>query len=362
MIPSMSDENICSAEVVLPCTDLGEALALFARLGFRLESIFPADDPAIAVIGGHGLRLRLVRGAAAGAGASPTVRLECRDPDAIAGGERELVVPGGARIELVRARQGFELPPLAPSYTVARAADAASWRTGRTGMQYRDLIPDRQGGRFIASHIRVPNGGPVPDYVHFHELRFQVIYCHRGWVRALYEGQGEAFVMEAGDCVLQPPRIRHRVLECSAGFEVIELGSPAYHETRADHDLELPSSAPPRANGGQRFVHHRAAAASWGPAPYAGWLARDLEIDAATGGLASARVLRPASPDARVAATHTGELLWGCVLRGAATLDGEHRLEETDAFAIPPDRPFELAASTADLEWMLVTVPAATSP
>jgi hypothetical protein len=35
--------------------------------------------------------------------------------------------------------------------------------------------------------------------------------------------------------VLQPPEIRHRVLESSPGLEVIEIGCPAVHETIADH-------------------------------------------------------------------------------------------------------------------------------
>jgi mannose-6-phosphate isomerase-like protein (cupin superfamily) len=342
------------AAVVVPCPDLDAALAQLEPLGFRLESIFPADEPAVAVVSGHGVRLRLERGAAA---PPPVVRLACRDPAALPGGARELALPGGARIELVGEGAGLELPPLAASYAVARAGRAGAWHTGRAGMQYRDLIPDRQGGRFIASHIRIPDGGPVPDYVHYHVIRFQLIYCHRGWVRVVYEDQGEPFVMEPGDCVLQPPRIRHRVLEASPGLEVIELGSPARHETRADHELALPSGERERAHDGQRFVRHRAAAARWEPDAHTGWLARDLGIAAATAGLLGARVLRPAEAGARLADRHAGELLWGCVLRGAATLDGEHRLEAADAFTVPAGRPFELADATADLEWLLVMVP-----
>ena len=38
-----------------------------------------------------------------------------------------------------------------------------AWGVGRAGMRYRDLIPDRLGGAFIASHIRILEGGPVPD-------------------------------------------------------------------------------------------------------------------------------------------------------------------------------------------------------
>ncbi len=355
----VASSNVRGAEVVVPCADLDAALARLGSLGFRLESIFPADEPAVAVIAGHGVRLRLERGAASPA---PVVRLTCREPAALAGGARELVLPGGARIELACEDAGLELPPLAPSYTVSRAGGAGAWHTGRAGMQYRDLIPDRQGGRFIASHIRVPEGGPVPDYVHHHAIRLQLIYCHRGWVRVVYEDRGEPFVMQPGDCVLQPPGIRHRVLECAAGLEVIELSSPARHETRADHELALPSGVREREHGGQRFVGHRARAARGEPGARAGWLARDLGISAATAGLASARVLRPAEAGARLAADHAGELLWGCVLRGAATLDGAHRLEEADAFTVPPGRPFELAGATTDLEWLLVTVPGGPSP
>ena len=38
-------------------------------------------------------------------------------------------------------------------------------------MLYRDLIPDRLGGSaIVASHIRIPEGGPVGDSVHYHKV------------------------------------------------------------------------------------------------------------------------------------------------------------------------------------------------
>ena len=120
------------------------------------------------------------------------------------------------------------------------------WKVGRAGMRYRDLIPSRLGGRYIASHIHIPTGGEVPDYVHFHKVKFQTIFCYKGWVRVVYEGQGESFVMQAGDCVLQPPQIRHRVLESSNDLQVIEIGSPAIHQTIADLVLTLPTVSFPR--------------------------------------------------------------------------------------------------------------------
>jgi len=140
-------------------------------------------------------------------------------------------------------------------------------------MQYRDLIPDRQGGQFIASHIRIPQGGPVGDNVHHHDIRLQLIYCYRGWVRLVYEDQGDPFVMHAGDCILQPPHSCHRVLKSSDGLEVIELGSLAEHMTYLDHDMTLPTGRerPARDFNGPRFMFHQAATAPWQGDPENDW-------------------------------------------------------------------------------------------
>src|SRR5258706_4124560 len=60
----MSAPNVRAAEVVLPCEALDVTQAFFAeRLGFRVDVVFPADDRRLAVMSGHGVRIRLVRGA-----------------------------------------------------------------------------------------------------------------------------------------------------------------------------------------------------------------------------------------------------------------------------------------------------------
>ena len=55
------------------------------------------------------------------------------------------------------------------------------------------------------------------------QVRFQMIFCVAGWVRVVYEQQGDPFVLHPGDMVIQPPTIRHRVLASSDGLEVVEL-------------------------------------------------------------------------------------------------------------------------------------------
>jgi quercetin dioxygenase-like cupin family protein len=338
-------------EIQLRCDELAPALDVFVgELGFRIETIFPADAPQVASLSGHGLRLRL----APGVGDPGVLRL--------AGTPRVLTAPNGTRIEFVDPDPPIEVPPLKPQFIVTRRGDGPDAGAGRAGMLYRDLIPGRLGGRFIASHIAIPEGGPVADWTHFHKIRFQMIFCRRGWARLVYEDQGPPFPMQAGDCVLQPPRIRHRVLEASSGFEVVEIGCPALHETLADHamDLPTPALAPDRDFGGQRFLHAVAAETPWTPHGDTGFEARETGMAAATAGLADARVIRPAAATGFKATPHDGELFFGFVLEGAVTLEhtGAHPLEAADAFVIPAGEPWGLNGASPDLELLEVVLPA----
>ena len=328
-----------TAEIVLPGDDLHATLAYFEELGFRVDAISPADDPVTAVVSGHGLRIRFVRGASGDPG---VIR--------VAGVAAEtLVAPNGTRIERVAADPPIAMPALDAKLSIARAG--GDWHVGRAGMRYRDLVPGRYGGRYIASHIQIRDGGPVPDYVHFHKIRFQLIYCYRCWVRVVYEDAGPPFVMEPGDCVLQPPEIRHRVLESSPGLEVVEISCPGSHDTFADHELALPTPGiRERTYGGQRFVRHVARDAMWTDG------VRDLGIAAATGGLATARVIRRA---ARRDAVHAGEIAVMFVLAGDVSFAhaGETvRLARADTVAVPASLPYSLVDPSDDLELLEVTV------
>lgn len=357
--------HIRAAQVLVPCHDLAADLAFFTeRLGFRVNLIFPADSPQVAVVSGHGIALRLE---AASAQTSPiALRLLCDRAMLPAGSPDVLTAPGGTRIELVEARPAVAIPEGSQEFVLTRFGESEAgdgWGVGRAGMQYRDLIPSRLGGRFIASHIRIPEGGPVPDYVHFHRIRFQMIYCKAGWARLVYEDQGAPFLFQAGDCVLQPPEIRHRVLEASAGLEVIEIGCPALHETFADHAMSLPTPhlLPARDFGGQLFVRHVAAEAQWLPWRGAGFEMRDTGIEAATAGLASARVVRPRGSAEVKFGAHGGEFLFLFVLAGEMGLDvdqfGRHRLTANDSCVVPAGVSYALQAEPG-AEILEVTLPA----
>ncbi len=355
------DTSIALAEVVLPAADLQANIDFFIQqLGFRLDSIMPADNPRLAQLSGHGLQLRLDSNFS---GSPGTLRIGTEDSDT----DTSLMAPNGTRIEFEPARLPLVIPELQPALAIQPMTDDPGvWQTGRAGMHYRDLIPDRQGGRFIASHIRIPEGGPVPDNVHYHAIRFQMIYCYRGWVRLVYEGQGEPFIMTAGDCVLQPPLIRHRVLEACDGLEVIEIGSPAEHITGLDHSMKLPGIHYPPGHdfSGQRYHMYRAAAAVWQADHSTGLLSSSFGLADATSGLAEARILR-ATDSLRPAAnwlTHEQELAFWFVLDGSLELQLPHlpvtELSAGDALVIPAGMPYLFKRYSADLQLLETSLPA----
>jgi len=304
------------SEREIACEDLNLAIADLKRQGFRLDLIYPADQPQSAVL----------------SKADETVRLS---------------VPGAPSLPR-------SLPRFEPEFVLTHAGETGG--EGRAGMLYRDLIPSRLGGRYIASHITIPEGGAISDWVHYHRIAFQMIYVRRGWVRAVYQDAGEPFVMREGDLVIQPPEIRHRVLESSDGLEVVEVSAPAVHATYADHELELPNgSNPGRIYGGQRFLRHVAADAPWTSADEG--LAQQTDVLAATSGLAQVRTLRPRSGEAMSFGGQHGELVFGFVLDGSAMLDyrGLHEVGPADAFVIPPGQPWRLTHPSPDFRLLHVT-------
>lgn len=350
------------AEIVLPAGKLADTLDFFIdELGFRLDSIMPAEAPVRAQISGYGMSVCLLDDYDGDPGTlclrMPVKAENQTFPD-------KQIAPNGTVIRYASITPEVSLPSLRPSRVIQHLSDASAWTHGRAGMLYRDLIPDRQGGRFIASHIRIPAGGPVADNVHFHHVRFQLIYCYRGWVRLVYEGQGEPFVMRAGDCVLQPPLIRHRVLEASDGLEVIEVGGPAEHMTCLDYDMQLPGPDYSSTHdfNGQQYQFFQASDTEWRPAYMNGFESCDLGIAAATEQTVTALVLRPAQTVERVepVTTHNHELAFWFVLQGAMQLINSPQpatqLSVGDSMVIPAGSGYGFRCCSDDLRLLEITV------
>jgi uncharacterized protein YjlB len=57
-----------------------------------------------------------------------------------------------------------------------------------------------------------------------------MFYVLKGWIRFIYGGPGE-HRFGPGDCVVQPAGIVHNELDCSDDLELLEIYSPAVHQT-----------------------------------------------------------------------------------------------------------------------------------
>jgi quercetin dioxygenase-like cupin family protein len=347
------NEQIRSAQIVVACENLNQTLEFFtATLGFRLKMIFPADSPSTAVVAGFGITLRLVE-----SDEIQPVTLH------LIGDFREQNKPvlfENITLSFECSDAPLNIPDSANEMVVSTLENENVWHSGRAGMEYRDLIPSRLGGKFIASHIRINKGGEVPDYVHFHKVHFQMIYCLAGWAKLVYQDQGAPFVMKAGDCVLQPPEIRHRVLECSDAFEVLEIGCPAVHETFVDHQMKLPNNKynPDRVFSEQRFIHHIGENEVWANSGIENIESCDTGIGEATKDLADVQTLRTLT-EINFSVNHSEDFLFFFIRHGSLKLfdpQGEtYRLEKKSSFVLPKNVQYLIEAEKG-LEMIRVTL------
>jgi mannose-6-phosphate isomerase-like protein (cupin superfamily) len=99
--------------------------------------------------------------------------------------------------------------------------------------QYRDLGIAAATDGLVRAHVIKFVPPFIPAEVskrHYHDVRFQMIYVLKGWMKSEFEGQG-AITMREGSCWIQPPKIEHTVLGYSDDCEVLEIILPADFET-----------------------------------------------------------------------------------------------------------------------------------
>ena len=118
-------------------------------------------------------------------------------------------------------------------FTVSHLNEKDFKRDGlRPYAKYRDLgIAKATSGLAQAHVIRlVP---PCTDEVrkrHTHAVELQLIYVLKGWTKNEFAGHGEQ-LMRAGTSWLQPPNIKHTVLDYSDDCEMLEIIVPAKFDT-----------------------------------------------------------------------------------------------------------------------------------
>ena len=97
---------------------------------------------------------------------------------------------------------------------------------------YRDLGVSKATNGMVQAHVirnvRPFNAADVSKR-HFHDVDFQLIYCMKGSMKS--EMDGKLLEIKAGTCWIQPPGIKHTVLNYSDDLELLEIILPADFDT-----------------------------------------------------------------------------------------------------------------------------------
>jgi len=99
--------------------------------------------------------------------------------------------------------------------------------------QYRDLGIAAATGGLARAHVikMIPPCDPAEvSKRHFHDVEFQMVYVLKGWIKSEFDGEG-VVTMREGSCWLQPPKIKHTVLDYSDDCELLEVILPADFDT-----------------------------------------------------------------------------------------------------------------------------------
>lgn len=117
-------------------------------------------------------------------------------------------------------------------FVYSHLADSTFEEGLRSYAKYRDLgIAEATDGLVRAHVIRMlpPCEPEVVSKRHVHDVQFQMIYVLKGWIKGEYEG--EVVTMREGSSWLQPPNVRHTVLDYSDDCEMLEIIMPADFDT-----------------------------------------------------------------------------------------------------------------------------------
>jgi hypothetical protein len=97
---------------------------------------------------------------------------------------------------------------------------------------YRDLGMSKATNGLLQAHVirlLAPCDPAVVSKRHYHDVDLQMIYVLKGWIKGEYDGQ--VVTIREGGAWLQPPRIKHTVLDYSDDCELLEIILPADFKT-----------------------------------------------------------------------------------------------------------------------------------
>ena len=119
------------------------------------------------------------------------------------------------------------------TFTVSHHREEDFAKGLRSYAHYRDLGMAAATHGMVQAHVIrfVPPCRPEDvSKLHYHDVQFQMVYVLKGSIKTELEGQG-AITMREGSCWIQPPRVKHKVLDYSDDCQVLEIVLPADFKT-----------------------------------------------------------------------------------------------------------------------------------
>ena len=104
------------AEILLPTKELRDDIPFYTNtLKMKMDMIYPADNPTVAVFSGHGIRVRIDKEANVPPG---KLRILCENPDIFSKGKRVLKAPNETIIEIDELNPPIVLPTTKHSFVL----------------------------------------------------------------------------------------------------------------------------------------------------------------------------------------------------------------------------------------------------
>jgi hypothetical protein len=132
-----------------------------------------------------------------------------------------------------RHKPAAKAPPRRQTFVASHHSPDAFEIGLRRYAQYRDLGIAAATNGLARAHVikMVPPCDPAEvSKRHYHDVEFQMVYVLKGWIKGEYDGAG-IVTMREGSCWLQPPKIKHAVLDYSDDCELLEIILPADFDT-----------------------------------------------------------------------------------------------------------------------------------
>jgi len=137
------------------------------------------------------------------------------------------------RLAAAKAKPKPKTKPRKQTFVASHLSPNAFEGGLRSYAKYRDLGMAAATNGLAQAHVikMIPPCDPaVVSKRHYHDVEFQMIYVLKGWIKGEYDGAGEVTMVE-GSCWLQPPKIKHTVLDYSDDCELLEIILPADFDT-----------------------------------------------------------------------------------------------------------------------------------